>query len=122
MIHKILTITLYAVLLYQQVSGQMMQNLLEQYSNNCSHSTPDLTNTTAHTNNPLVSEPMTSFFCNQKHIPVTRPSHQKSSLKPISSSWSQKEKKSSEPISFSFPNKQSSQHLRFKTKPTFTHM
>jgi len=115
------------ILLYQQISGQIMQNLLDQYSNQCSQSTPDLINTTAHaSHNPLFSEPMTSFFCNQKHVPVTRPSHQKSSLAPISScALSQKEKKSSELISFSMPrntNKQSLQHMRFKPKPTFTHI
>ena len=94
-----------------------MKTLLDQYT---TESTSDLTNPTSHGkqfHNLLLPEPTNSSFCNQKQVPSTRLSYQKSTVTPISNPWSQKDKKSSEPISFTPPrnsNKQALQHLKSK--------
>ena len=74
-----------------------MQNLIEQYSNDCSKST--LPNSAVHgiqIHDQLLPEPRTSLLCDQK---PTRPSHQKSSLIPINILCAQTEKMLSEPLS-----------------------
>jgi len=99
------------------VSGQMMQNLLDQYSRDLSQSTPDLSDTHSNGGSPVLRR-RNFHHDSDAHQRLQQTKRSLHNL--VGNSWQHRRKQPSEMFNFSSPkafNKQNLLHSRF-SKPS----